>query len=159
MIIDILHLTDTGLEGDLDTFEDSLNKQLSRLKEVISENPSDKIQPVRFMSDKSLKTRLRFESGIAQALNQVVRIIEPEESKTNYGLITLSTEDLNAQICGAISDMQYNCIESAVQKNKTFQLAAQHDEVNQCSRVCLAEARELLPAEAPGSQNGKKALL
>lgn len=159
VIIDILHLTDTGLEGDLDTFEDSLNKQLSRLKEVICENPSDKIQPVRFMSDKSLKTRLRFESGIAQALNQVVRIIEPEESKTNYGLIASSTEDLNAQICGAISDMQYNCIESAVQKNKTFQLAAQHDEVNQCSRVCLAEARELLPAVASGSQNGKKTLL
>ena len=159
VIIDILHLTDTGLEGDLDTFEDSLNNQLSKLKEIICENPSDKIQPVRFMSDKSLKTRLRFESGIAQALNLVIRIIEPDESRTNYGLIASSTEDFDAQVCGAISEMQHSCMESAVQKNKTFQISAQHDEVNQRSRVYLGKADDLPPAEASGSQNGKKPLL
>ena len=159
VIIDILHLTDSGLEGDLDTFEDSLNKELVRLKEVICENPSDKIQPVRYMSDKSLKTRLRFESGITQALNQVVRIIEPEESRTNYGLIASSTEDFNAQVCLAISEMQSNCFESAIQKNKTFQISAQHGEVNQRSRVYLAKEPDLPPAEASERHNGKKPLL
>lgn len=163
VIIDILHLTDTGLEGDLesdlDTFEDSLNKELDRLKEVMCENPSDKIQPVRYMSDKSLKTRLRFESGITQALNQVVRIIEPEESRTNYGLIASSSEDFNAQVCWAISEMRSNCIESAIQKNKTFQISAQHGEVNQRSRVYLAKAPDLPPAEASERHNGKKPLL
>lgn len=159
VIIDILHLTDTGLEGDLDMFEDSLNTQLNKLKEVICANPSDMIQPVRFMSDKSLKTRLRFESGITQALNQVVSIIEPEESRTNYGLIASSQEDFDDRVCGAISAIQYSCVESAEQKKQTFQISAQYDGVNQRSRIYLKDTRDLPPTSALERQNCKKPLL
>lgn len=133
VLIDILHLTDAGLDGDLDTFEDSLTNELRRFRKVILENPSDKLRPVKSMSNKSLKTRLRFESGISEGLGRIVSILKPEQAKPGYATVVPSLGSCHVidQLDEALPEIHSRFFESAVQKKNTFQITAHHNGVSE----------------------------
>ena len=126
VIIDILYLTDTMIDGDVNSFEDTLNESLWKLKEAISTTPTESARASKSMSDKSLKVRLQFEHGIREVLERIISIIEPAQSRINYALVVPGLEAYKEQISNAIYDLQSSCMESACQKKRTFEISAQY---------------------------------
>lgn len=126
VIIDILYLTDTTIDGDINTFDDALNEALRQLKKAIITTPTERARAIKPMSDKSLKVRLQFEHGIREVLERIITIIQPAQSRTNYALVVPGLEVFSDQIGDAIYDLQSRCIESARQKKRTFEISAQY---------------------------------
>ena len=126
VIIDLLYLTDTMIDGDINTFDDALNETLEKLKEAISSTSTEKAEASKPMSDKSLKVRLQFEHGIREVLERIINLIEPAQSRTNYALVVPGLDIYKKQICDAICDLQSRCIESARQKKQTFEISARY---------------------------------
>ena len=126
VVIDLLYLTDTMIDGDINTFDDALNEALWQLKEAISTPPTERARASKPMSDKSLKVRLQFEHGIREVLERIINLIAPAQSRTNYALVVPGLDVYKKQICDAICDLQSRCIESARQKKRTFEISARY---------------------------------
>lgn len=126
-IIDLLYLTDTLIDGDINTFDDDLNEALWKFKEAISTTPAtERARASKPMSDKSLKVRLQFEHGIREVIERIINLIEPAQSRTNYALVVPGLDAYKKQICDAICDLQSSCIKSARQKKRTFEISARY---------------------------------